>query len=407
MRILYLSADFGIPVLGFKGASVHVRELTNALVRLGHEVVILTPNPGAGNETLAHVEHVPAPAVPVLASCALWPIRKLWHDHKQIERELRELRYNVTLRRAALRLARSWRPDLLYERYALYNLAGRGLARALDVPYLLEVNAPLRLERQRTRGLALERLAGWAERRIFAGADRVLCVSQSLAEYVTTYGSQPERVLVQSNAVDAAKFDPRDRAANVRERLGFSDEHLVIGFVGSLKLWHGVESLVEAFVQVHRRFHLARLLIVGDGPAWEAITRLIGERDIEGAVALPGNVPYAEVPRYLSVMDVTVAPYLQSPDFYFSPLKIFEYMATGKPVVAPRLGQISGLIRDGETGLLYTPGMMNELVERLILLAECADLRVRLGTAAAAMVRAQFTWEAAARRVVALADEVA
>ncbi|HLZ24960.1 MAG TPA: glycosyltransferase family 4 protein [Ktedonobacterales bacterium] len=403
MRILYLCADFGIPILGFKGASVHVRELTDALTRLGHDVVILTPNLGGGNTTMARVELVPETALPAPIS---WPLRRIgrfWSRSKRLERELRELRYNATLRQAALRLTRSWQPDLLYERYALYGLAGRGLAHDLDVPYLLEVNAPLRLERQRARGVALDWLARWAERRAFR-ADRVLCVSQTMAEYVTARGARPERVLVQPNAVDVAKFDPHDRAVDVRARLGLSDEHLVIGFAGSLKPWHGVESLVDAFAQVHRRFPFARLLIVGDGPAREAVTRCVAERDIEGVVAFPGNVPHAEVPRYLAAMDVTAAPYLDAPEFYFSPLKVFEYMAAGRPVVAPRLGQIAQLIRDGETGLFYTPGAVDELADRLSTLADSADLRARLGASAAAEARERYTWEATARRIVALGE---
>jgi glycosyltransferase involved in cell wall biosynthesis len=405
VRILYVSADFGVPVLGFKGASVHIRELTDALTDLGHEVIIVTPNVGEGNTARARVVHVPAPHLPTPAAVVLRRLGALWGRSKQLEREARELRYNVALLHAARRLAAEWHPELVYERYALFGLAGGVLARRLGLPHLLEVNAPLRLERRHGRGLALDQPARWCERRIFETAGRVLCVSRPLAAYVIKHGGSPSRVHIQPNAVDAAKFRPDDQGTALRTWLGFGDEHVVVGFVGSLKPWHGVEQLVEAFASARIRSPHLRLLIVGDGPVRSLVERLVTEGGLTGVVRLVGNVAHMDVPGYLAAMDVAAAPYLDAPDFYFSPLKVFEYMAAGRAVIAPQLGQIPELVCDGKTGLVYRPGDVAELIDRLVTLAECADLRLQLGTCAAEEVRIHHTWQATARRVVALGEE--
>jgi glycosyltransferase involved in cell wall biosynthesis len=410
MKILYISADFGVPVLGFKGASVHVRELTDALVNAGHEVVIMTPNIGAGNTARSRVIHVSAPRLPSPASTVLRSLDTPWWRGQCLEREVRELRYNTVLLQHVQRFAAQWHPDLLYERYALFGLAGGTLAHRLRLPYLLEVNAPLRLERRRGPGVALERPARWCERRIFGRAGYALCVSRAMADYVLDQGIRPARVRIQPNAVDPTRFQPDDRGGALRAQLGFGDDHVVIGFLGSLKTWHGVEQLVAAFARA-RTGVLAprlRLMIVGDGPARPAIERLIAEFAVDQEVVLVGNVPHVDVPRYLAAMDIAAAPYGNvSPDFYFSPLKLFEYMAAGRAVIAPQLGQISELLDNGENGILYTPGETAELANGLVTLAERADLRTSLGRRAAETARARFTWEATARRVVALAGELA
>lgn len=407
MRILYICADFGIPVLGFKGASVHIRELTDALIELGHEVTVITPNAGEGNSARARMLQVAAPHLPPLVASALHRLGSPWGRGKQLEREARELRYNITLLRAAERLAADWRPELIYERYALFGLSGGILAQRLNLPYLLEVNAPLRLERRRAQGLALDGLARWCEQRIFGAAGRLLCVSRVLADYIMERGGRPDTLQIQPNAVDVAKFRPYDRNTALRAQLGFGDEHVVVGFVGSLKPWHGVEQLVKALASARPRARCLRLLIVGDGPARPAIERLIADSGLAGDARLVGNVAHADVPGYLAAMDVAAAPYVDAPDFYFSPLKVFEYMAAGRAVIAPCLGQIPELIRDGENGLLYTPGDVAELSEGLVTLAEQAELRARLGMHAAEQVRKRHTWQEAARRVVALGQEMA
>ncbi|HEX9037920.1 MAG TPA: glycosyltransferase family 4 protein [Ktedonobacterales bacterium] len=402
MRILYLCADFGIPVRGFKGASVHVREVASALTQLGHEVAILTPKVGEGNEVRARLIPVPAPPLAPALERGLRLIGKPFGSGKRLAREARELVYNRTMSRAATAFAADWPADCVYERYALFGLAGAEVAKRLGVPHILEVNAPLRLERQRAAGLALEWPARWLERSIFGGADRVLCVSDAMADYVRARGAPSERVEVQPNAVDVDRFWPDDRAPDLRARLGYAPGDVVIGFTGSLKPWHGVESLVEAVAHLRDDLPQARLLIVGDGPARATIERAMAEWRVEDITTLAGKVAHADIPAYLAAMDITVAPYGETPNFYFSPLKIFEYMAAGRPVVASRLGQIAEILDDKETGLLYPPGDVAALAARLRALTSHPSLRSELGMRGANKARAQYTWTSVGERITAM-----
>src|SRR5262249_46078484 len=168
MRIAYVCADFGIPILGYKGASVHVRELVHALTIDGHDVRVFSPSPGSGNSVAAPLHPVSADGLPETLRRFL---RRRLPGAQPLDKEVRELVFNVTLLRSLRNEFQRWRPDAIYERYTVFNLAGLAIARRMGVPHLLEVNAPLRLERARTQGLRLDSIAGLVERRLFGSAD--------------------------------------------------------------------------------------------------------------------------------------------------------------------------------------------------------------------------------------------
>ncbi|NUR76306.1 MAG: glycosyltransferase family 4 protein, partial [Thermoleophilia bacterium] len=318
MRIAYVTADFGVPVFGTKGASIHVRELTRALVSLGHEVVILTPRAGGARP--------PGFDVPV------------YELRSQTERRRA---YSRELRRRGCGLLESFAPDVVYERYSLFGTGGARLAQDLGVPLVLEVNAPLAAEHARYRGLDRPESALRIERTLLCRADRVIAVSSGIARWLQELGVDEERVRIVPNGVDPARFRPD----------GAVRKGAVVGFVGSLKPWHDVATLVRALALVPER---PQLLVVGDGPDRE---RLRAEAERTGVDAtFTGAVPYESVPAYLSGFEVAVAPYADDDRFYFSPLKLVEYLAAARPVVAAAVGDIGHCIRHGETGWLYAPG---------------------------------------------------
>jgi glycosyltransferase involved in cell wall biosynthesis len=401
MRIAYLCADHGIPVRGHKGASVHVREMVSALQAQGHAVRVFSPNPGTGNAIAAPLEVIGASGFPDW--CARQARRLGDRRHPRLDKEVRELAYNVTLYLRVLRQLRRWRPDAIYERYSLLNLAGLVLARRLGVPHLLEVNAPLRLERARTKGLALGGMAELVEGRIFAGTDAMLVVSTTLRAYTLAHGARAARTTVQPNAVDTTRFRPGRERAVTRQRLGLHADAFVVGFAGSLKPWHGVGTLLNAFALLRADVPEARLLIAGEGPQGETLRAQVAGLGMDDAVIFTGGVLHDEMPDLLAAVDVGVAPYTEVPDFYFSPLKLYEYMASGLGVVASNVGEIAGLVRDGDTGLLCPPGDVPALAAALIDLARDPERRAALGVAAHAEAE-RHTWAANARLVTTLIE---
>ena len=408
MRILYLCSDFGVPVYGHKGASIHLRAMVQAFAALGHEVRILSPaiDPPAHQDfTVPAV--TPVSLVPHEASLAA--LRQL--DRRlgaldsghasRVAQEIRNLLYNQELARGADGL-REFGADFVYERYALFGFGGLELARGLAVPHLLEVNAPLCLEHERVRGLHLGDLARAIERRTWCDTSALLAVSEPLRARALEIGASAERVHVLPNGVAAERF-ATDAAAGERCRTSLGlGAGPVIGFVGSLKAWHGTEVLLRAFTALRSRVPSAQLLVVGDGPTADALRREAAARGIAAAVHFTGAVEHGAIPTLLAAMDVAVAPYLPADDFYFSPIKVYEYMAAGRPVVASRLGEMAPL---GAAGLLCAvePGDSDSLaggIEAVLAAPEAAAARA---ARARTWVGKERTWEANARRALALA----
>lgn len=379
MRILYLCADRGIPVRGVKGASVHVRESTEAFTASGHEVELVAQRLGSpqGGE----------PSVPVVA---VPPSQEV----EALSRPLRPQAYDAELESAVEELIDRRRPDLLYERYTLFGLAGVGAARKSGVPHFLEVNAPLVEEAASHRGLRELPAARAAERKILAETDRVFAVSRELARMLDV---DPARVEVLPNAVNPERVRPGGKRAKVRRNLGLEGD-FVVGFVGSLKPWHGVEVLLEAFRRLAEREPLARLLLVGDGPERQKIEARAAEMD--GRVVLTGSVGHESVLGYVEAMDACTAPYSTAQNFYFSPLKVFEYMAMGRPVVASRVAQITELINPEETGLLVEPGDPDALAEALFRISRSPEAALRMGSSGRRWVTEHRTWERNVHQIV-------
>lgn len=386
MRICYLCADRGIALAGHKGASAHVRGLVSALAALGHEVVVLTPCADGEPAIGARVVPIPVPEIVEGISSAGDP---------RLARALGHLWNNVAVERALRDLLPAYGLDLLYERYSPFGIAGGLTARRMGIAHLLEVNAPLAWEGGRYRRQALPEAAAFLERAAFGSASLIVAVSRELRETLVAGGVPASKVVVVPNGVDVDLFTPEGKA--YRDGL---EEKFVVGFVGSLKPWHGVDVLAEAFRQLAAdpRFHL---LVVGDGPMAKVIESL--GRELPGRVTWVGPLPHVEVPKYLRAMDVAVAPSVPLERFYFSPLKVLEYMAAGRAVVACRIGQLGELVRAGETGCLVPPGDPAALAQAIRGLAADERLRHALGAAAAAEARRAHRWTQRAAEIVDLA----
>jgi glycosyltransferase involved in cell wall biosynthesis len=408
VRVLYLCPDLGIPVLGHKGASVHVRELVGAFGRASHSVILATPllnkspweEPARLDASLLHVP--PGPDV-ITAVLALKTFNETLGVENSLPGELRRILHNQEWGIKLKRKFENHRPDFIYERASLYATAGVFLARELEIPLILELNTPLAVEQTTYRATGLGELAAQAECWTLSHADAVITVSAVLRDYALSLGVEPDRVLVVPNGVDTALFRPGAPDAEIRTRWGLGDSP-VLGFVGGLRPWHGVEVLPALLDRLVRRHPDLRLVVVGDGPLRGELERDLRERRLAQSVVFTGWIPHEEVAALIREFDVAIAPYPRPEhDFYFSPLKLFEYMACGVSVVASALGQVEEVVRDGETGLLYPPGAFDALANACDRLLADPDLRRRMGRAAAKEVHGRYTWDRNAQRVVELA----
>ena len=383
MRTAYLCADPGVPVFGRKGCSLHVQEMLRALRGLGGQVSLFAAS--SGGEPASDLADVPVTLLPSARQA----------DEAQREQAL--LAANLDLASAlASALAAGGRFDLVYERYSLWSHAGLEYGRAAGMPTVLEVNAPLIEEQRRYRQLYDTEAALRSARRAFAAADVLVAVSQGVADYLETFPEARGRIHVIANGVDVTRFGKRSPAQN---QTGFT-----VGFVGTLKPWHGVDVLLQAFARFHAQTPESRLLIVGYGPEHPNLVAQATQLGIRAAVEFTGAVDPGQIPALLVRMDVGVAPYPEVADFYFSPLKVYEYMAAELPVVASQIGQLDELIVDGDDGLLCPPGDAEALCAAFARLHAEPELGRRLGRRAGAKVRAEHTWTAVAARIVDLAQ---
>lgn len=405
MKILYLCSDLGIPVLGRKGAAVHVRVLSEALRRAGHSVVLATPSLNKDpweipQQVAVALMHLPPSPEVAQAVLGVTEFNESIAVENSLPGELRRILYNQQLAGQLERRFCNHAPDFILERASLYATAGVNVARALNVPLIVELNAPLALEQSAYRATGLGTLAAQAEAWALTRADAVFAVSAPLRDYVLSLGVTSERVQVLPNGVDTALFYPAPRNPELRARLNLGAGP-VLGFIGGLRPWHGVQALPPLLERLVPRYPHLRLVIAGEGPLRAELDAAFQARRLQSHVIFTGALPHQEISELIRQFDVALAPYpVLDHAFYFSPLKLFEYMACGVPVVAAAIGQIAEVVRDGETGLLHPPGDLDALTAACTRLLDDSALGQRLGTAAAAEIHSNYTWARNAARIV-------
>ena len=404
MNILYICPDYGIPVLGRKGASVHVRQMIAAFSRAGHRVQLISPvatkSPWDEAATIeGEFIHLP------LSDSSLNNVHNLNAFANAVDTktvltsDLRRMLYDRQLSSQLLRRYTKTPPDIIYTRASLYSVAALDLAKATSKPLLVELNAPLTEEHANYRSGSNDDLAAAAERKLLRGADHVFVVSNALKEHAINLGVKAENISIAPNGIDPAIFFPAKADPEIASRWGLGDGP-VLGFVGGLREWHGVEILPKLLQRVRQRFNRTKLAIIGSGPLQAKLENDLAELGLRGEAIFTGALLHHDVAGLLRHFNIALAPYPElNHNFYFSPLKLFEYMACGIPVVAAKLGQIVDVVDHGTTGLLYQPGNLDALTSHCNQLLDNPKQAQSIGLAGANHVHGKFTWDNNARQV--------
>ena len=363
--------------------SVHIERLVSALRARGHEVRVVGPTSGemkAGGR--GQLERLSDALRAILPAAAF---------------ELLELAYNIPAYRRLKREAQDFRPDILYERNNLYLLSGLWLKRSLGLPMILEINAPLFEERNRFGKLKLKTLARRAERSLWSGADVALPVTQVLADMVARIRGTHDMHVIH-NGADLDDVPPPD--SDRRARLGLEDK-VVLGFVGFVRPWHGLEWAIRALPRLGGNVDL---LVVGDGPAQESLEKEAEALGVKRRVHFVGRVPHQDIASYIQAFDIALQTKAVA---YASPLKMFEYMALARAIIAPDQPNLREILKPDSDALLFDPADETSFFTALERLSRDAELRARLGAAARRSVEeTPFTWAENARRVESFATEL-
>jgi glycosyltransferase involved in cell wall biosynthesis len=371
MRILYHHRTLADGAEG-----VHIAEMIAAFRGLGHEVQVRGLAEGgekAGRRVAQWVKRELPAAAFEAASVVSNAV-----DYADVRRAIRRTR-----------------PDFLYVRHARHSIGALEAAHHAGVPAVLEVNClfagPSYLQFE---PMVLTWIASRIERRALGLAQVVLAVSSPLARAITDASTVEPVVL--PNGADPERFDPACAdPARVRARFGLG-HGLIVGWSGVMRDWHGLDLLLDALASVPD----VRLLLVGDGPARNAIERRAAALGLRARLVLTGRVSHAEMPDYLAAMDVAVVA--SDRTGVASPMKLLEYMSMERAVVAPRLENVRDLITEARDGLLFTPGDAADLARAIRLVASDAEMRGRLGAQARRTVLNVRNWRRNAEQVLAL-----
>jgi len=363
---------------------IHVQEMVNAFRELGHEVEIAAIASEGKNQASKSSESLTsrfAAKVPPLIY------------------EFLEILYNLYGFCLLTKKILKFRPHVIYERYALYTVAGILVSKLFRIPLILEVNAPLAFEKKKYGKLALPAFAKTFERWICSHSDKTIVVSTALRKLLHDIGVPYEHMAVISNGINPRTFNPDIDGSTVRKRFGFEGK-IVLGFVGWFRKWHGLEDLLRAYVKYHMKEKNIHLLLVGDGPAYNDLEAYARENGILGkGVTLTGSVARKDIPIYIAAFDLALQPDVTD---YASPIKLFEYMAMGKGVIAPNKDNIKEIVGHGYKAL-FKAGDWDDMARSILEYAQLKQKTKELGEQTRNILhKNQYLWLENARRTLAL-----
>lgn len=364
------------------GQSTHIQEMIAGLRAIGCQVEESAPAIGEDNPT---------------GGSGGW-VGKLKAVLPRSLYELAELAYSfVAYRRMAARIA-AFKPDVIYERYNLYLLAGIWAKKKHGLPLILEVNAPMAVERRQYGGLYWPRLADWAESYVWRNADIVLPVTQVLAEHLVAKGVARDRVVVIPNGINEDHYRNLPTTDEAKQRFRLTGK-LVIGFTGFVREWDRLDRIMHWIAQQPSDVG-AHLLVVGDGPARKEIEECAASLGVSDRLTFTGVVRREEVPAIAMAFDIALQTALVP---YASPLCLFEYLALSKAIVAPDQPNHHEILTDRVDSVLYDPDDDQGIEKALDVLGKDTVLREKVAHAARQVVsNKQLTWNQHATKVVGL-----
>jgi glycosyltransferase involved in cell wall biosynthesis len=389
MRIVYLYR--GIPV---STPLMHIRFMISSFRGQGHEVIECFPAAEPASESGATHPRV--------------ALAKAWY-RAHMPRSLVNLAQLYEARRARGRVVAQCvaeRPDFIYERYSIFTDAGLRAARAIGCPLIQEVNAVYSLQHPHVFAGGFGALARRSDRRLLPQADALIAVSAEVARALVSIGVPAEKITVMHNAVDPDEYrELEQQRRSGRLRLGLSGA-FVVAVLQALDAGPFPAELLRALKEVWPRVRAAvpqaRLLWIGGGSRFDRF-RTAALSEVPGAqheVLFLGNQPHESVPSLLACGDVGVVLWHRA---FCSPMKVFEYMAAGLPVIAPALAGISEIVRDGENGSLFPSGDYCRLAQLIVTAATNRADASSLADRGRQYVFAHHTWAGNATAVVSIA----
>jgi len=323
---------------------IHITEIINAFKKLGYEVLEVSL---VKNNSIKKSEGKEG---------RFWEIISLLIP--KLLYEVMEIVYNVYGYLKLKKAIKSFQPNFIYERYSSFNFCGVLVAKHTHTKICLEVNAPLHMEKIKYEKLFFKKLSKNIENWVCNNATACIVVSSPLKKILIDQGVRAEKLTVVSNGINPDHFK-KVAKNNIREKYDIPEKAVIIGVVAWFRKWHGLDRLIkmcyeESLFQCKKVY----LLVVGDGPAIPECKDYVKQKLIDRYVIFAGAKERSEIPEYIDAFDIALQPRVTS---YACPMKIIEYLAMGKVIIAPDQENIRDILIDQENAILFDPGDMCDL----------------------------------------------
>jgi len=395
MKIVYFNYMWDLWGLSI-GSTIKALELLKALADCGHDIKKYWRNDSIDNKGTGPAE---------IGGATRHLLKKYL---KRYLHEPSQLMKNIKRSQEEIAILEQEQPDLVISRVESYLYSPVRVSKMTGIPYLIEADSPASYEKVEFQKYfrSTKSLLYWIENRQILSGQAAFTVSNQIKEYFVGHGIPGDFIYVIPNGADPERFNPSIPCNDIKQKYDLQ-KVTTIGFVGSFIYWHGIENLtyiIEKTLATHQK---VKFLMVGEGgPMKPMLEKFIADHKLTDRAILTGFVPHEEIPKYIAAMDIVLAPYPKLDFFYYSPVKVYEYMSCGKPVVTTRIGQIAEIIEDRRNGFLTEPGDRESMKLTIRELINNVELREKVGATARRDILEKHTWRSRGEQLSALCERV-
>lgn len=372
------------------GSVTHFMELTSHLTKQNHRVQIFAPKLGKyKGKKLSNLKIQYVPTLNFSTTSFFFYISKI----------LMYVSYQLFLLFYLCRFVKNSKADIIYNRMGMLSLAPVIVSKVADVPLIVEINGIIS-EELKMVGVPKPFIHSFKlfEKITCRSSKKIVVVTKGIKNTIQKDYKIPQNsIVVIHNGVNTDLFKPMD-INKTRALLGFDLSSYYIVFVGYLAPWQGVDYLIESIPLILNKLENVKLLIVGEGPKRQRLEQMVKEKKLESNVIFTGRVAYEDVPKYINAGDICVAPFVKAKGD-LSPLKIYEYLACGKPVVASNVEGVGNFVSKSKSGIATEPQDPRKLAGSILSLLTNEGLREEMGRNGRKIVTEEYTWDLVARMV--------
>jgi glycosyltransferase involved in cell wall biosynthesis len=388
------------------GETVHIYEIISQFSRMGHETVLLS-----GNIISNQMKISTKPAIPHREKAKIRIPQWLMSLPFRSELSLLGLFGDeavVFISILIIILKTRGKLDIIYRRHGALNTE-YVLAKLCKIPLIKEVNGIVADE---VKSTAADRFYIWviehAERFTLPKADKLIVVTAKLKKVLQEdFGVSADKITVISNGANTDLFKPMD-TTKARAEVGLDNTKNYICFVGKFFPWQGIEYLIQSLPIILEYCPNTMCLVVGDGLVKEKIVDLAMQLEISKSVIFTGMIPYYKVPFFINSSDVCLGSFAKdarNQRIGASSLKIYEYMACARPVIATKMGGLE-MLEDNSAGILVEPANPQAIAAAAIRLLQNRELRKQMGENGRRYVLENQSWASVAKKVSDICQSV-